>query len=558
MQNKDSFNLRVNDLLALPSMLNSVVVAGQSAIERIISAPNVIELEDLCNLSNKNEVVFCPGFLNSNQDKELYAYLNDVSGKISALCFKKGRFFRISQDILDLANKIGVVLIELPVEVVLTNIVREISEEILQRKASSFRNLQSKTEVLLDMLQTSHDLEETLTRIELNLENPIVLCTSDYDFIIAKKSEFRLTEDLKAEMMLIMKQENEKASEFRELECGNLRCHFLCISLTKHEKFAIFLFEVKKSIDYADSQAISRISRILAIELRNSSETIRIQNQYRDQFVKDLLIKNSGNTVDLCMLSLSYGLNLNPDERFVVVAVNIDSEKPAKEAESLNIKMMQQMIAGFSKSSLIHTVVSDRLVLIFRGQTLNDAIIKQELQQIQKKISPLIKNVKVFFCLSDEGNIAALPKLYQQACKVSQTYSISKPAINILTRQNSEPYYLFLAFKNNPDALDYCKKYIDPLRQYDEKFSSNLIETLRCFLSNLSIKDTAEHMHLHYNTISYRLNKIRSILELRLKDSLEIFMLQLALYIDEIRVIGRDSESNLSSKKTGESYSEGE
>jgi carbohydrate diacid regulator len=51
---------------------------------------------------------------------------------------------------------------------------------------------------------------------------------------------------------------------------------------------------------------------------------------------------------------------------------------------------------------------------------------------------------------------------------------------------------------------EYLKRTIDPLI-YDEQ----LVSTLKCyFKNNLSIKETAEEMHVHINTLHYRLKKI--------------------------------------------------
>ncbi|HSN94121.1 MAG TPA: helix-turn-helix domain-containing protein [Anaerolineaceae bacterium] len=528
-------NLSVSDLLLLPSMAGSEVIAGKQFVGNIIAAPNVIEIVDLSNLSNENEAIFCPGLWNSIQTINIFEQLSRLeTKKVSAICFKKGRLFKVSQAIMDLAEKIGLVLIELPVENVLTNIVREVSEEILQRKASAFRELQSKTETLLDILQNTQDLEESLAKMEITIGNPILLCTSEFEFIHSRKTQSLLSDGLKSELLMVMKQYGDGATDEQEVNCSGMKVFFLSISLTKQNRFSVFLLGEKKGIQTSDKQAISRIARILAVELRNSSETKKIQNQYRDQFIRDLLMKNSGNPLDLCMLGLSYGLNLNPDDHFSVVVVNLKSEFSDLDRDNFNIKVIRQMVSSFDHNSLIHTVADDRLVLIFRGRTLSNASIKQELQLFQKRIAPLLEGVKVFFCLSGEGNIASLPRLYQEACKVSLTYPILKPAVNILTKENSEPYYLLLSLKENSDAQQYCRKFIDPLRQFDEKFSANLVETLRIYLSNKSIKDTAEHMQLHYNTIAYRLGKIRTILGLDLKDALEIFILQLALYLEEI------------------------
>ena len=74
-----------------------------------------------------------------------------------------------------------------------------------------------------------------------------------------------------------------------------------------------------------------------------------------------------------------------------------------------------------------------------------------------------------------------------------------------------------------------------PLRAYDEKHESDLIATLRQYLKNNgSINKTAEEMFIHKNTILYRMNKIKELLNCGLEDGEErMYYLLAALAAEE-------------------------
>ena len=60
---------------------------------------------------------------------------------------------------------------------------------------------------------------------------------------------------------------------------------------------------------------------------------------------------------------------------------------------------------------------------------------------------------------------------------------------------------------------------LKPLRQYDEKHEADLIPTLKTYLKNNgSIQKTSEELYIHKNTILYRMNKIRELLNCDLED----------------------------------------
>ena len=76
---------------------------------------------------------------------------------------------------------------------------------------------------------------------------------------------------------------------------------------------------------------------------------------------------------------------------------------------------------------------------------------------------------------------------------------------------------------------------LKPLIDYDEQNQSELVDVLKCYLDHDgSVNRTAEELFVHRNTINYKLNKIKDILNIDLA-SLETRMeLMLALALKEI------------------------
>lgn len=82
---------------------------------------------------------------------------------------------------------------------------------------------------------------------------------------------------------------------------------------------------------------------------------------------------------------------------------------------------------------------------------------------------------------------------------------------------------------------DYWDDSIGPLAQYDAMNDSDLVPTLRMYLAfSGSVKETAEHMFVHRNTVSYKLGKVESILGVRLSDFATREFLSIGLQIGEI------------------------
>lgn len=96
-------------------------------------------------------------------------------------------------------------------------------------------------------------------------------------------------------------------------------------------------------------------------------------------------------------------------------------------------------------------------------------------------------------------------------------------------------YRLLIGIDDREIVEDYYSRVLKPLIDYDEQNQSELVDVLKCYLDHDgSVNRTAEELFVHRNTINYKLNKIKDILNIDLA-SLETRMeLMLALALKEI------------------------
>lgn len=73
---------------------------------------------------------------------------------------------------------------------------------------------------------------------------------------------------------------------------------------------------------------------------------------------------------------------------------------------------------------------------------------------------------------------------------------------------------------------------VQKLFRYDEEYHTQYAETLRAYLSAaLKMKEAAETLHIHKNTLTYRLEKISGIVDLHMKEPESVFQYQLSFRI---------------------------
>jgi purine catabolism regulator len=91
-------------------------------------------------------------------------------------------------------------------------------------------------------------------------------------------------------------------------------------------------------------------------------------------------------------------------------------------------------------------------------------------------------------------------------------------------------YQLLTALGGNPEAARFFRKTVRPLLDHDENRNAELVETLEAFFAcHGNLSQTAARLHIHRNTLTYRLERISTITRLDLDDADARFSLQLAL-----------------------------
>lgn len=95
--------------------------------------------------------------------------------------------------------------------------------------------------------------------------------------------------------------------------------------------------------------------------------------------------------------------------------------------------------------------------------------------------------------------------------------------------------YTLLFNQKDPAVMKlFCQRTLNKAEEYDRLHDSSLLEVLTIYLQmNGSVQKTADALHIHRNTVNYKLHKLEDLLDCDLSDFSVRFTLQLALMIKE-------------------------
>lgn len=169
-------------------------------------------------------------------------------------------------------------------------------------------------------------------------------------------------------------------------------------------------------------------------------------------------------------------------------------------------------------------------------------------QTIIKDIHEFIQTFSIHF--KEETTFstqAAIGNLYEDLEKVVKSYREALTVLDIHGRFPKETKHIYhykdlgiyqfldvLFEKRKKDGFE--NQVIKKLKEYDQLHNSGLLETLEVYLDkDNNINEAAKELHIHVNTLNYRLKRIGEIGEIDLRDPNQKITLYLDLKIEQLR-----------------------
>lgn len=132
--------------------------------------------------------------------------------------------------------------------------------------------------------------------------------------------------------------------------------------------------------------------------------------------------------------------------------------------------------------------------------------------------------------LSGPASLVGIPAALEQAQKIGAICQRCNIADQIVTIERLGTLWLLNLLPRDVTVTNFVHRFLTPLTAYDLEHGSSLLLTLEAYLNcNGSTKLTSQILFTHYNTITYRIDKIQTLLGVNIEDSEIRLQLQIAL-----------------------------
>jgi PucR family transcriptional regulator, purine catabolism regulatory protein len=186
---------------------------------------------------------------------------------------------------------------------------------------------------------------------------------------------------------------------------------------------------------------------------------------------------------------------------------------------------------------------SDRIVILYGSDAAKDDMgVKKETTSFCENLLSELKEKSIANQL-----IIGLGRCYDGVDKLYKSHEQAKLIVENLSKTNKSNIihyddlglYRIFSFDGLQNELaEFCSATIKPLVEYDRVNNSELVKTLQNYFQyNGNMKKMSENMHMHYNTIIYRLQKLKDVIGVDIEDSENRLNLEIALKIMDLIII---------------------
>jgi purine catabolism regulator len=282
-----------------------------------------------------------------------------------------------------------------------------------------------------------------------------------------------------------------------------------------------------ESLGRADALSASQGATVCALVLARERAVLQAEDRLRRDVVTDLL--SGAFTSDSALLERAERLGFNLSLPHLPIALRVVSEPSVTAPRSHDVVGALVRELGRLGVSAPIGVLGDTIGLAYPLEGGEPAAIASKVHRLTAQVSGRVVSAGV----GRPGiGPAAIAQGYREADRALVIARRLFPPGELTFFQNLGVHRLLLALDGHPELGAFYEETLAAIDQYDRSNRSELLPTLEAFFAaDNSLAETASRLHLHRNTVAYRLRRIEQISGHHLSDPETRLALHLGLRV---------------------------
>lgn len=545
--------ITVKDALNIEPFNEAMVVAGHEGLGNKIKAVNIMDAPDITNWLKGGELLLTTAFVIKDDLLAQENLVIELSKKgCAALGIKTKRFLEsIPEKMIKQANIYKFPLLELPYKYSFCEIMNPIMGEILNRQARILQRSEEIHNRFMEVVLEGGGLESICHTLAHIVENPVTLHDANTGELLVLE-EFTRSKSLLAPLIEARKSETHKNLQNKisirldeHIGGHDINRYISPISSGEEIMGYISIWEINRSLKDIDVKALENASIIAALEMVKARTLREIERSFKGDFLDDLLSGNIRAKETVIGRATFSGLDFS--QSYICMVLDVDefekyyldksfsNERYIQDLKMKLYRLTQSVIYKYHPRSIIANK-SDQIVFLLpynkiRSKRKRKEICLELANSLKDKIKDELKEISVSVGIGNYyPDILDIHKSYKEAKEAITIGRIIRGKGSVSLYEELGVWHLLYHFHTTKEFKVLYDNLIGELLKYDKQHNSELIKTLQVYFNNQkNLSKTAQKLKIHRNTLMYRLNKIKELLDIDLDDSEISFNLHLAL-----------------------------
>ena len=544
-----NYGISMNSILRMEILQDAKLLAGASGTDQIVTSVNVMVDPNVVNLVSGGELLVSTAYAVRENLPQLLELIPQLKQRgVVALGLKFNSYINeIPQEILILCDTLSFPLFEIPNSISFSQLITPIMTTIVNNQAQMLGDIYELQKALTATMLSGGGLQSIVQTLFDRFGNSIAIYNDFFSsFVLAcsdrrRESITRRMEDL----VRVGSSGRETVSLMSSREVDNvdgLICNKIIIPIYSDKKKygSIYIWEDNREITNVDLAVLEASTSLIALDMIKKISMYEMENNHKASFLDDLLVHDEERQRKSLANAEYFDFDVDAEHRVAVIRVLSGNSTIGNSSLYKTNNSIVNILRRVSRDSSIKVLFvnkCDSIVLVFELPVHEDGNYLQHLHSFVDSAMNALEAEGILSMVSigmgrSYADATNLWKSFNEAGRAAACWNIDDARIH---SYEDLGVYRFLSYEVlRPELVLFYNETLKVLVDYDHDRDSELVHTLSLyFRCGGNLKRLAEEMGVHYNTVAYRIQRIKELAHVSFDNADQMLNLQIALKIYE-------------------------
>ncbi len=548
--------LTVREALQIGSLVEARVLAGAAGLDNVIRAVDIIDVPDAAIWFRRDSLLSTTFYALKDNIGAQLQMLEDIKscGGAALIIFSPERYIsQIDNRLVKKADALNLPLLQMP-DCSYIDVIVPVMSRILDKQVQALEYAREVHAMMTDIMLKGKGLQELLSSLTVLLQKPVLM--ADAELVLR---EAAVPPGLETASPLIRQWQGEREpceltgfyhpGLLNELlaerkpayyQNGSAEADFLDFFfpvVAGSSFFGVLIVpDLEGELERSKTVAVEAGAMAIALDILKAQAIREAERKSELDFYNELLLGNIKQRENIVSQARRFGLDVTGSYFVILVELNRESifygsaspHPPAgktyapppgrEELEKRLFRLLHYTLESAGAEGTVIETLGSLVMLVRVPDGLDQDAARlyggELAHRIRKILAERLEDIPV--CIAAGDYCADIERISAGYLEAWETIDIGKKLFGAdftLTYSAATPYHLVRRFLTSAGASGLYENVFAPLIRHDREKGGELVKTLEALLKcNFSRTRTAEKLHLHRNSLNYRLQKIEELL----------------------------------------------